>query len=431
MTSVDNFPADALDDSLRRPAILGLSVIALFVFGLGGWAALAPLNSAIVAEGVVIVSDLRKPVQHPVGGRVVMLVAREGMRVQAGDVLLRLDDTQIRAERDSLAVRLTELEAMRARWLAERDTVPMVIPPDQIDEQRWRTQQRLLEERRRQHLSELAALSEQKNQLGQTIRGQEAQVAGLQEQLRLIWDEHKGLKQLYDKGLTPRSRILALERGAADLEGRRGDLASQIASRRAGLAETEFRLEKMRGDRRTEIAEGLRVSEAELATLRPRATGLNSLLDQSTVLAPATGMIVNQTLTAQGAVLAPGAVAMEIVPDEEPLVIDTQLPPDKIDNVSPGQPARLRLLALKKEGMPVVMGTVSQISADRLIDNRTGMPYFRARVTVDRGELAHIPGARLYPGMPVEIMIQTGARSALRYLAEPALRRFERSMTEE
>ncbi|HVG82464.1 MAG TPA: HlyD family type I secretion periplasmic adaptor subunit [Methylomirabilota bacterium] len=439
MSGIEAGPERSGGPPVRGLILAGALIIALFFGGLGAWAARAPLASAALAPGLVAVESNRKTVQHLEGGIISALLVRNGDHVRQGQVLLQLDPVESRAEFEQLEGRRLALLAQRARLIAERDASPdLVLPPElaareaepQVAEL-LAGQRRILAARNELAEGQAAVLEQRIGQYEAEIVSLEAQAASGREQLQLISEELKGVAELFRKGLEKKARLLALQREAARLQGLQGDYAGRVTRARQGIAQTEMEMLSQRQERDAETVSDLRESEVELAEISERLRIAQARLTRTEITAPQDGIVLNLHYFTTGGVVEPGAPILDIVPESEQLVIDAQLDPVNIDEVHPGLTAQLRLTAFKQRITPVLPGRVTQVSADALSDERTGRRYYTARIEIDPEELQRFGAAKLYPGMPVDVMIETGRRTALEYLLTPVSESFARAFREE
>ena len=439
MSGIEAGPERSGSPPVRGLILAGALIIALFFGGLGAWAARAPLASAALAPGLVAVESNRKTVQHLEGGIISALLVRNGDHVRQGQVLLQLDPVESRAEFEQLEGRRLALLAQRARLIAERDASPdLVLPPElaareaepQVAEL-LAGQRRILAARNELAEGQAAVLEQRIGQYEAEIVSLEAQAASGREQLQLISEELKGVAELFRKGLEKKARLLALQREAARLQGLQGDYAGRVTRARQGIAQTEMEMLSQRQERDAETVSDLRESEVELAEISERLRIAQARLTRTEITAPQDGIVLNLHYFTTGGVVEPGAPILDIVPESEQLVIDAQLDPVNIDEVHPGLTAQLRLTAFKQRITPVLPGRVTQVSADALSDERTGRRYYTARIEIDPEELQRFGAAKLYPGMPVDVMIETGRRTALEYLLTPVSESFARAFREE
>jgi membrane fusion protein, type I secretion system len=425
---------------IRRPALAGAAVLALLVGGLGTWAATAPLSSAALAPGVVAVDSKRKTVQHLEGGIVDHILVREGERVAAGQPLIRLDTTQAEASWNVASGQLRSERALEARLIAERDSAPHIAFPADLERlaaadpgvrEILDVQRRIFAARHMALEGQREILTEQIAQLRSQIEGLRAQDRATIDQRRLIADELADVGSLVEQGLERMPRLRSLQRTAVDLDGRLGQFRSEIAKAYQAIGETRLQIIDLDNQRAEEVVSELRDVQRSAADLREEVRAAEDVLRRRDVLAPVDGSIVNLSTVTPGGVAEPGAALMEIVPEDDKLTIDAQARPTDIDSLHAGLPAEVRLTAFKAWATPTLRGEVTYVSADRLIDQATGEPYYDLRVEVDREELERLPDAELYPGMPVQTIVVTGERPLLEYLVQPVLDSLARAFREE
>ncbi len=398
------------DDARREIRFGGIVMVSFFVIFLG-WAAFAPLDAGVVAPGFVTVSGARQTVQHREGGVISQILVEEGDRVETGDVLIELSNPEVLARKEALLSQVLDLQMQRTQLLAiNRGSNSIEAPPE------WASlppEDRLiadatLERHRREAASRGSALRSQRSGssvLDARIAGYQEEIASLNNQTRLLEDELTGVRSLAERGLMPLTRVRALERAQAELEGRRAGLRAAIASA----------LE----DR----AEELRDIEARLAQLTPQLAGARSELERTLMRSPTSGVIVGLQANTVGGVIRPGEPVMDIVPEDQDLIVEAQVRPEDADDLRVGQRSEVRITAFSGRSMPLLDGEVQRISADRFVDERSGMAYFVAQVQVSAEELRELEASnsniRLRPGLPAEIVVPTRKRTALQYLIEP------------
>jgi HlyD family type I secretion membrane fusion protein len=431
-------PISAVRADARGPIIAGLVVVLGFFGGFGGWAALAPLAGAVVADGVVKVEANRQAVQHLEGGLVKQILVEDGARVEAGDVLIRLDETAARAAVDMLAAQSDALRGLEARLVAERDGSDRIGFPDDLVARQHESQiaallagqLSLFDARRRafegQRLLQVQKIAQSEAQ----IDGYASQLRSQQRQMALVEEEARGTRELYEKGFAPKTKVLALDRTTASLDGQRGELVADIARSNQQIGETRLQILQLAKDRLSEIADQLRDTQTKLLEVAPRLAAARDTLDHTELKAPRAGYVVGLTAFTVGGVIAKGEHVLDVVPVASPLVIEGQVKPEDIEGLRPGARAEVRLTAYKQRTVPTVRGTVSKLSADRLTDPRTGAGYYLIQVALDPDALAALPAVRLSPGMPAEIMVPTRDRTALDYLLAPLTAGFDRALRE-
>jgi HlyD family type I secretion membrane fusion protein len=421
------------------PVAVGLAVLALFFGVLGGWAALAPLTSAAVASGVVKVDSNRKTVQHLEGGIIAALVVENGDRVAAGDVLVRLDAAQARATWGLLQGQHDALAARAARLAAERDGAPAIAFDADLAARRddpavaavLAGQETVFASRRTTLAGQVDILRQRRQQLEAEIDSRHAQLAAAERQQALIGAEIADIEVLVAKGLERRTRLLGLQRQQASLEGLRGEQLGLIARARQQIGETELQIINHRNGQMDQVVATLAQVRAELGELAERLVASRDVLARRTIVSPIAGTVVNLRFFTAGGVIGPGAPILDIVPEDDRLVIEAQIRPLDIDVVRPGLAAEVRLTAFKQRTTPTLAGRVAYVSADRLVDAASGTAHFTARVEIPAAELARLDGVELYPGMPAEVMVVVGRRTALGYLLDPLRESFGRAFHEQ
>jgi HlyD family type I secretion membrane fusion protein len=422
-------------DRARGPMLLGLSVLVLFFFGLGGWAAYAPLTGAVVAPAVVKVEGNRKSIQHLDGGIVKEIKVKEGDRVEVNQVVIVLDDTQARAAVAVLAQQADVHRAQEARLMAEREEAKTIQFPGDLIKRRENadvatlldTEQKQFTARRTALAGQIDVLRQRKEALEEQIKGLDAQRISVKEQLELIDEELKDQRKLFEKNLTLRSRVLQLERTAVALKGQHGEIIAGIARARQGIGEVESQMIQVRNERNTEVAKDLRETQAKLLDLVPRLQAAQDVLDRTVIRTPYGGFVVGLSVFSVGGVIARGDRVMDVVPTMTELMVEASINVDDIHDVHPGMRAEVHFTAYKQRVVPIIHGTVTHVSADRLTDQKTGAPYYTALVKVDEKELAEAKEVKLHPGMAATVMIPTKERTALDYLLGPVVSAFDQA----
>lgn len=433
-------PLRPLMRELRGTLLAGAVVIGLSFGGFGGWAALAPLASAAIAPGVVSPEGSRRTVQHLEGGIVREILVKDGSVARRGDPLILLESVQARTAYDAFEARLFMLTASQARLLAEQGGAGRVQYPAwlvaaaeklPVAAKAIADQERLFDARRRGLTERKAILRQQIGQLEQQIRGAEAQMAADAAQLGLIAEEARGVEELLKKGLERRGRLLGLQRASAGIAGNRAERQATIASSRQKIAEIELQIAGEDSSRLEEIHRELIQARNDLAEIGQKLAASRDVLQRTVITAPIDGTVVELRQRTLGGVIRPGEPILDIVPADEELLIDVQVSPTDIDEVRPGLPCQVALTAFKWRSLPRVEGRLRDVSADAILDEKTGRAHYRAKVTVGREELAKLgPGIALTPGMPAEVFITTGESTALAYLLRPITDRLQRAFRE-
>ncbi len=406
--------------------LLGWLVIVFVFGGLTVWSVFAPFEGAVMAPGQVTVESRHKAIQHLEGGIVSEIDVTEGSQVEEGDLLIRLDGTAIEAQLASLDARIVDLVAREARLKAERDGETVLAPraltadlaESDVLADTLRSQAALLEARANARRTELSILTQKTSQLERRIEGLGAEVAAKTRQAEIITEELKDLSALLEKGLTPRPRLLALEREQSELRGQAESLRAEIAATQVQVGETQLqRLSLTEGVREQVITE-LSEVQTELASLLQERAAARDRLDRLEIRAPRSGMVFGVRTYTVGGVIRSGDPIMHIVPRDDRLVALVRIQPQDIDKIAIGQVARLRFSAFSARETPEIEGRVMTISGDAARDEMTGIPYYEVTVEWPSDAFAG-KGLELVPGMPVEAMMQTETRNALSYLTKP------------
>jgi HlyD family secretion protein len=421
--------------SIRSHLLGGLAVVALLAGGVGGLAATTELSGAVIAPGSLVVDSNVKKVQHPTGGVVGELRARDGDKVKAGDIVVRLDETITQANLAIVVKSLNELQSRLARLEAERDNVDSIVFPAELlaragDPELTRSmtgERNLFEFRKSARAGQKAQLRERIAQLKEEIQGLTGQVAAKKRETELIGQELEGVRDLWRKNLVQIQRVTALERDAARLEGERGQLIASTAQAKGKISEIELQILQIDQDLRSEVAKDLREVQGKIAELVERKVAAQDQLKRIDIRAPQNGMVHQSTVHTVGGVITPGEAIMLIVPEADALTVEAKLAPQDIDQVRVGQTAALRFSAFNQGTTPELDGVVSRVSADLTTDQRTGAAYYVVRITLSDREIARLGGLRLVPGMPVETFIRTGERTVLSYVMKPFTDQITRS----
>jgi epimerase transport system membrane fusion protein len=417
-----------------RPAIVGWAIIVLFFGGFGAWAAIAPLNGAVVANGIIKVDGNRKSVQHLDGGIVKQLKVKEGDHVAVGETLLVLDDTQAKAEYEVLREQYVVLRATEVRLLTELANGEDMAMPRELQDPRheayavsvWTGQLKQFESRRATLEGQKRVIEEKIRQLRSQIEGAEAQSKAFTAQVESVKREADSVAPLVEKMLLPKPRLLQLQRTAFGLEGQVADAQANIGKFRQAIAEQELQITQLRNDRMTEVTKDLREIQARLLEVIPKRTNAEAVLGRMEIRSPYAGKVVALNVFSLGGVIQRGEKIMDIVPDDDGLTIEAQIAVDEISDVHPGMRAEVHLTAFKQR-VPTLRGEVVQVSADRLNDPKTGAPFYVATIKLDSEELAGLKGVKLHPGMPATVMLPTDSRTAFEYIVGPLAQSFRHS----
>lgn len=431
-----------INTSLKKPVLAGTIIVLVFVFGFILWASTAPLASAIIAAGQVKVDSNRKQIQHLNGGIVTEVLVIDGQKVKAGDTLVILDPVQAESSLGIVKGALDNAYLKRQRLHAERDG--LVVP----DFSKYQNNQYLTEAEKDNFDQLIAAQlslftirqSVQKSQdeiinqqilnLNTQITGYISQQTSTQKQIQISYDELANLKELKKKGLVGNERVLELSRNLAQLEGRDGELLSLVAGSRSKIDEQRLELIRIKRSFNEAVLAELQELDDKIMDLAERTNAASHNLQQMVVVAPVDGTIVSLSVHTIGGVVVPGQLLMEIVPSNDRLIIEGQVTPADVDDVVIGLKARVKLSGLQQRTTPELQGVVKYVSADSMLDERSGQSYFLIRISVSSEELNKLTDDELVPGMPAEVFIKTGERTAVQYLMQPILDTIDRAWRE-
>ncbi|MCR9139923.1 MAG: HlyD family type I secretion periplasmic adaptor subunit [Alphaproteobacteria bacterium] len=434
MNKVDN----ALATGIRRHLwAAGIFLCALFLF-IGSWFGSMQISGAVIAPGSIVVETNVQTLKHREGGNVAEILVSDGDHVDAGDLLLRLDDTLTQANLAVVTKQLDVMLATEARLIAERDQTEEISFPAELVKRQGDSQidrmlhgQRLLLNARKAGLAgRLSQLQQQISQLGSQMDGLRAQSKAKSEEIELITAELQGLETLLEDSFVSENRVTVAKRNRIQLEGELGSLVAQTA--RAGLAitEREIQIIQLREDYRADVLQNLNDTRSEIARLVEQKVALDDQLSRMDIRAPRAGTIHQLAIHTNGGVVSPAEPILTIVPNGDQLVIEVLVDPNDIDQVYPDQEAAIRLPGLDRRSTPELSATIKTISAQSIWDDATGTSNYSVRLRLDDGETERISGLKLIPGMPVEAMIKTGDRTILSYLMKPIDDQIRRALRE-
>jgi HlyD family secretion protein len=413
--------------SMRRHLVAAIVVVSVLVVGVGGWAATAVISGAVVASGSVVVDSNVKKVQHPTGGIVGELRVRDGDRVHAGDVVVRLDETVTRANLAIVTKGLGEMMARKARLESERDgldtiTFPAQLVADAGDPDRaaaMDSERKLFDLRKTARSGQKAQLKERTAQLGEEITGLAAQQNSKAKEIALIDRELAGVRELWKQNLVQLTRLTALEREAARLDGERGQLVAAAAQAKGKIAETALQILQIDQDLASDVAKELRDVDGKIGEFVERKVTAEDQLKRIDIRAPQDGSVFQLAVHTVGGVITAGDPIMLIVPEADNLSVEVKVNPQDIDQLQLNQKAILRFSAFNARTTPEIEGIVTRISADTSTDQRTGQTYYTIRISMPAEQIERLGNVKLLPGMPVEAFVQTGDRTMLSYLMKP------------
>ncbi len=423
----------------RFATVFGLVALVVFLGGFGAWSALAPLSEAAAGPGVIKVEGNRRTIQHLEGGIVREILVRDGDRVRAGDVLMRLDDVAAGAQLQALDAQRLFLVAQDARLTAELASAPAVAWPEELLARRndprvadaIAGQTALFIARRTAFESNQQVLATRIDQLRASTESARSQLVSQERQMALIREEMRGVAELLRLGLERRPRLLALQRAEASLVGNRDDIIGQIQRNEASLAENQAQMRAQDDMRRSEYSKEQREVRDRLAEVDERLRQARDVASRRDIVSPVSGTVLRQRFFTVGGVVRPGDPVLDIVPSEDRLIAEVQVSPTDIDVVHPGLLAEVRLPAFKQRLVPYLHGKVTFVSADAVFDERTRTSHYRANVAIDDEQLARLRGVELTPGMPVEVMILVGERTFWQYITQPLRDSFARAFREQ
>jgi HlyD family secretion protein len=424
--------------SMRRHVIAAGVVVLILVVGVGGWGASAVISGAVVASGSLVVDSNVKKVQHPTGGIVGELRVRDGDRVHAGDIVVRLDETVTRANLAIVTKGLDELMARKARLESERDGWDTIIFPAQLvtgasDPDRaaaMDSERKLFNLRKTARSGQKAQLRERIAQLQEEITGLTGQQNSKTKEITLVERELAGVRDLWNKNLVQIGRLTALEREAARLDGERGQLVAAAAQAKGKIAETALQILQIDQDIASEVAKELREVDGKIGEFVERKVTAEDQLKRIEIRAPQDGTVFQLAVHTVGGVITAGDPIMLVVPEADNLSVEVKVNPQDIDQLQLNQKAILRFSAFNARTTPEIDGVVTRISADTSTDQRTGQSYYTLRISLPAEQLERLGDVKLLPGMPVEAFVQTGDRTMLSYLMKPLRDQFVRAFRE-
>jgi HlyD family secretion protein len=424
--------------TIRRLNAVGLvSLFALIAIG-GGWAATSQLAGAVISPGTIVVESNVKKVQHPSGGIVGEILVKEGHAVEAGQLVVRLDETLTRATLGIVRSQLDELLARQARLDAERDGHDALTFPDslldRVHDQTVATatasEKRLFQSRRQAREGQRAQLRERIAQIKEETSGILGQRNAKDSELRLIGEELAGVEYLFAKNLIGVQRVMQLRRDKARLEGERNLLTADMARAKGKISEVELQILQLDQDFRTDVLKDLRDAQGKIAELKERVPAAEDQLKRIDIRAPQSGIVHQLAVHTVGGVIANGETIMLIVPRSDELVVEAKIAPGDIDQVVLGADAFVRIMAGNQRTTPQLLGKVTRISADLTKEQQTDQAYYLIRTTLPEAELRRLGDLKLVPGMPAEVFVQTGERTPLQYLLKPLREQIARTFRE-
>jgi HlyD family secretion protein len=424
--------------SIRSHLIAGLALMLVLVVGFGGWASTAQISGALIAPGSVVVDSNVKKVQHPTGGVVGEVRVRDGDVVKAGDIVVRLDETVVKANLAIVVKTLNGLLARAARLEAEQRGLDKIRFPsaltDRADDPEVRdvmaSETKLFEVRVFGRAGQKSQLRERVSQLNEEIAGLTAQEQAKEKEISLVEKELVGVRQLYEQRLIQISRLTQLERDMARLTGERGQYIAARAQAKGKITETELQIIQVDKDVVSEVSKDLRETTDKIGEFVERKVTAEDQLRRIDIRAPQDGVVLQSTVHTVGGVITAGDAIMMVVPKADDLSVEAKVNPQDIDKLQVGQKTLLRLSAFNQRTTPELNGVVTRVSADVSTDQRTGQSYYTIRVSLPPSEVARLGEVKIIPGMPVEAFVQTGDRTMFSYLMKPFSDQLMRSFRE-
>ena len=426
------------EQSIKRYLIAGVATCALLLGGGASLATIITLSGAVIAPGTIVVDSNDKKIQHRTGGVVREILVNEGDPVKAGDILVRLDDTLVKANLGIVTKAMDQFEARLARLEAERDGNQTIAFPDSLmtranDPTVARTmagEKSLFDLRREARAGQKAQLAERIAQLAQEASGLTEQRNAKQREIDLIHSELEGVRKLWEQKYVSMERMTALERATARVEGERGQLTAMIAQAKGRSAEIALQVIQIDQDLRSEVAAELRDVQGRVYEFVERKVAAEEELRRIDLRSPQDGVVHQLAVHTVGGIVAAGEQLMLIVPVNDKLLVEAHIARNDIDQVTPGQPAILRLSAFQQQTTPELTGFLEKVSPDLSVDERTGTAFYTARIALATGEVARLGDLVLAPGMPVEVFLPSTRRTILSYLVKPVSDQIERSFRE-
>jgi len=437
----------AIEVDFTRVRRVGMTIIAVVFGGFGLWAVVAPLDSAALAPGVVIVKSYKKTIQHLEGGIVKDILVHEGDRVEAGDTLLVLDNTQTRAKLEIAKAQLFAFKARESRLLAERDgndfsadvsakvsEEPSALVSKELRDPRFekeiQSQRNFFNARASANQGETEVLNQRVEQLQANVSGLEALKRSKVSLVKSYAEEIQDYRGLLAEGYADKVRLRELERSHSRLEGEVAEHISSIAGTRIQVGETKLQILQLRKEFQSAVIDELGQVQTKLNDVEEQVRALEDTSARNTITSPVSGMAMSIQVHTIGAIITPGSAILDVIPSSGEFLVESQVSPADIDRVITGQKAKIRFSAFNS-ATPVIEGEVMTLSADRLTNEQTGMPYFLARVEVTAVGKKDLGGLELIPGMPAEVLINTGSRTFFEYLTQPITNALARSLIEE
>ena len=431
---------DNLKHYVRDTRRVGMVVFIFLFLGFGLWSLLAPIDSAAIAQGTVVLDSNKKTIQHLEGGIISEILVSEGMLVKRGQVLIKLKSTAAEAREQLIRKQLYASLAKEARLLAESSYSKEINFPKELQDINGLQEEvkkivagekRLFETRRRILEGRLDILSKKVAQLDERIQGLRAQESSITQQLKLLLEEKNSITQLVQQGQATKPRLLELQRRYAQLEGNKGEYKSSIAKVMQEITETNLEKINLENSQLNQVEELLRETQKQISDLREQKRAASEVLERTVITAPQSGVVTGMKYFTIGGVISPGVPILDIIPQDDVLVIEAKVSLLDIDVVQVGLQSRVRLSAFSTRQLPILEGKVVYLSADKFIDEATRMPYYKAKIAIEQSQLDRLVSQiSLYPGMSAEVLIVTGERTFMQYMLDPIRSSFNKAFRE-
>jgi HlyD family secretion protein len=431
-------PVEGPRQMIRRFNVVGFALMLALFGGFGGWAATSQLAGAVIAPGTIVVESSVKKIQHLTGGVIGEILVREGDAVEAGQVLIRLNETLTKASLGIVLSQREELTAREARLIAERDGAPQIAFPEPLVRRKQEPlvaatmagEINLFQSRRNGNEGQKAQLRERIAQTNEEIRGLSAQLTAKENELKYITEELVGVTDLYKKNLVTVMRYNQLQREEARLGGERVHIISEMARARGRISESELQILQLDQNFKTDVLKDLRDAEGRLSEVKEKVVAAGDQFDRVEIRAPQDGTIHQLTVHTVGGVIGPGETVMQIVPRSDELVLEGKVEPQDIDQIEVGAKVHVRIMAGNQRSTPDLEGILNRKSPDLTREQQTNHAYYVVRVTFDQEQWQRLDGLKLLPGMPAEAFIRTQERTPLQYLLKPLMDQVARAFRE-
>ncbi|TCU17859.1 HlyD family secretion protein [Rhizobium azibense] len=423
---------------LRRLVVAGLATVLVSFGGFFAWAFSVELSSATVANGTVIVDSKRKTISHFEGGVMSLLLVQEGDKVSAGQPLIALEDTRARSSLQSLQIRRIGLIAKLARLKAEQTDMPQISFPRDLDDSRddtvddaVRAETIFFEKRRETKVGRVEVQQKTIEEHLEQATSLGIQIQATDQQIDLMKEHRTATETLTKKGAAPRTQLIEIDSKLSELARERGELVGNKAQAEKAAAGAQLALTGIESDFQSTIAGEITTARIDLADVEEQIVASKDVLRRLEIRSPQDGIISNILLRTPGSAVTPGQPLLEIVPENEPLLVEMRVNPRDIDSISVGSHTQVRLTAYNQRSRLPMEGTITYVAADQSVDEKSNSAFFVARAKLDPASLKANPDVHLYPGMPAEVLIIHESRRAIDYLTSPVLESFNRAFRED